>query len=359
MNAVFDRPAKARSNDADAAAPPAAGPKAPQPAAKVAAPRAAPGAVPSLSTAAANTVARQRPAPAPLRESRDLPAKRPQEQTPQFHWPLIWTVFVSGVLWLGYQARLERYITPQRGIGYWLGIIGGSMMVLLLLYSARKRAAWLRWLGGIAAWFEIHMILGVVGPVLVLFHSNFRLGATNSNVALISMLLVAGSGVIGRYVYTRLHATMDSKEESLEQLKAVGERLRAQTTSLAYLPGLVEAVERVEQQLIIPPKGQLLRLLHLSTGALRITLARWVMRREIARALTKVRTVDRPRAARHGDQIAAAARSYANRRLNAGRRLHEYQLYAQIFSLWHVLHIPLFFMLLIAGIVHVIAVNIY
>ena len=31
----------------------------------------------------------------------------------------------------------------------------------------------------------------------------------------------------------------------------------------------------------------------------------------------------------------------------------------RLFSYWHVLHIPLFFMLLIAGIVHVIAVNMY
>jgi hypothetical protein len=28
-------------------------------------------------------------------------------------------------------------------------------------------------------------------------------------------------------------------------------------------------------------------------------------------------------------------------------------------SLWHVLHLPLFFMLLVAGIVHVISVNVY
>ncbi len=155
---------------------------------------------------------------------------------------------MGGLIAWGSHAHLERYITPQRGLGYWLGIIGGSMMLLLLIYSARKRAPWLRWLGGIPAWFEIHMALGVVGPVLVLFHANFRLGATNSNVALISMLLVAGSGVIGRYIYTRLHARMDGHEDTLEQLKAVGERLRSQTTSISFLPGLLDAIDRVEQR---------------------------------------------------------------------------------------------------------------
>ena len=58
----------------------------------------------------------------------------------------------------------------------------------------------------------------------------------------------------------------------------------------------------------------------------------------------------------------ASARSPANtpyRRLDAGRRMTEYKMYARLFSFWHVLHIPLFFMLLIAGIVHVVAINVY
>src|SRR6202142_2498712 len=205
----------------------------------------------------------------------------------RLHWPLVWSVIVVWLILWGSHAHLERYISPQRGLGYWLGIIGGSMMILLLIYSARKRAAWLRWLGGIPAWFEIHMALGVTGPILVLFHSNFKLGATNSNVALISMLVVAGSGVIGRYIYTRLHARMDGHEDTLEQLKAVGERLRTQTTSIAFLPGLLEAIERVEQRHIVAPKGPIGRFLHLFTGGARLAAARWRVRREIKEAIHK------------------------------------------------------------------------
>jgi len=39
--------------------------------------------------------------------------------------------------------------------------------------------------------------------------------------------------------------------------------------------------------------------------------------------------------------------------------MREYRIYERMFSFWHVLHIPLFFMLLIAGTVHVIAINVY
>jgi hypothetical protein len=284
----------------------------------------------------------------------DLPATK----GPRLHWPLLWSVAVAAVIVWGSHAHLERYITPQRGLGYWLGIIGGSMMLLLLVYSARKRYAWLRWLGAIPTWFQFHMMLGVVGPVLVLFHANFSLGATNSNVALISMLIVAGSGVIGRYIYTRLHAQMDGHVDTLEQLKAVGERLRTHTTSISFLPGVLQAIETVERRYIEAPRNPIGRFLHLFTGGARLATARWRVRREIKEAILKATRHDRVIRA-NAPRIAQVARRYADRRLEAGRRMTEYQLYAQLFSLWHVLHIPLFFILLIAGIVHVIAINVY
>jgi hypothetical protein len=289
-----------------------------------------------------------------------VPAGRISASTlPRLRWPIVWTIVVTLLLAWGMQAHLERYITPQRGIGYWLGIVGGSLMLLLLLYSARKRFSWLRWMGGIPAWFEFHMVLGVVGPVLILFHSNFHLGATNSNVALICMLLVAGSGVVGRYIYTRLHAHMDGNEDTLDQLKAVGDRLRSQKSTIELLPGLVDAIDRIERRLIEPPRNVALRFLHLSIGPYRLALARFQVRGAIKDALRKARRRESPLIARHSARLGEVAKRYSYRRFEAGRRLAEFQMYERLFSLWHVLHIPLFFMLLIAGFVHVIAINIY
>lgn len=274
-------------------------------------------------------------------------------------WPVFWTVAVSALLVWGCTAHLERYISPRRGVGYWLGITGGSLMLLLLLYSVRKRLPWMRWMGGIPAWFEFHMVLGVIGPLLVMFHANFSLGATNSNVALFSMLLVAGSGVIGRYIYTRLHARLDGTEDSLEHLKSVGERLRTQSRSIDFLPALLDTIDAVEQRLITPPKGAPARFLHLCTGTIRVARARHLVRRAAKLAVKRAVRMESPLIARHAHRIADVARRYAYRRIDAGRRVAEYQLYARLFSFWHVLHIPLFFMLLIAGIAHVIAVNVY
>jgi hypothetical protein len=57
--------------------------------------------------------------------------------------------------------------------------------------------------------------------------------------------------------------------------------------------------------------------------------------------------------------LADTAIGYAKRRLDAQRRVEEHQVYVRLFSLWHFAHVPFFFMLLVAGIVHVISVNVY
>jgi len=118
---------------------------------------------------------------------------------------LLWYLSVFVIIYAGWIMSEQRYLVAESGIGYWLGIIGGSMMLLLLVYPLRKKNPKWRFLGSIKFWFRFHMVLGVVGPVLVIFHSGYHLGSLNGSVAFISMLIVASSGLIGRYLYRRIH----------------------------------------------------------------------------------------------------------------------------------------------------------
>ena len=270
----------------------------------------------------------------------------------------LFAAMIATVLVWGYHAHLDRYITPERGWGYTLGIIGGSMMLLLLIYPARKRAAWLSFIGGVPGWFRIHMLLGTLGPVCILFHSNFKLGAANSNVALFCMLTVAGSGVIGRYLYTRIHARLDGGQTNLNELRGIADQLRGEATSVAVLPHLIEAIEREEARLLKQEAGSVGRALHVFTIGARTALARRRLRGFIRGAVAQAAQRS-PRLLPHADRLAATAEGYAARRLDASRRVAEFQLYTRLFSLWHVLHVPLFIMLLIAGTVHVISAQLY
>ena len=115
--------------------------------------------------------------------------------------------------------RGEEYFTAESGTGYYLGIVGGAFMLLLLLYPLRKTKRFMRGLGPIKYWFRAHMILGILGPVLVLYHANFQLGSMNSRVVLLLAFSSPGSGLFGRYFYTKVHYGLYGRKAGLLELK--------------------------------------------------------------------------------------------------------------------------------------------
>jgi hypothetical protein len=257
----------------------------------------------------------------------------------------------------GMYAHLERFLTPETGLGYLLGIVGGSCMILLLIYPARKRLPWLAPIGGIKAWFQIHMVLGIIGPVLVMFHANFSTGSTNSNVALVCMLVVSGSGLVGRYFYSRIHTELYGNQTSLGDLKGQIARMQQVSTALAFIPDFSEQLAAAEA-VMTARLNNIPALLRPFVIALRAMSAR-------RRMATRVRGAALLHRRQHGlspTQMRVstqAARELARRHIDLVRRVLELGTYERLFSLWHVLHLPLFFMLLVAGIVHVVAVHIY
>ena len=93
-------------------------------------------------------------------------------------------------------TRRYELVDPEYGAGYWLGIVGAALMAILLLYPLRKRLRVLHGLGSTRHWFRMHMIFGVLGPILILYHSNFTSGSLNSNVAMMK----------NRFMRPRAHA---------------------------------------------------------------------------------------------------------------------------------------------------------
>lgn len=266
----------------------------------------------------------------------------------------IWLALTLLTIVAGLALPTERYLTPRYSVGYSLGIAGGLMMLALLVYPLRKRKPSLAFLGSIRGWFRAHMVLGVVGPLAILYHCNFSLGATNSNVALVCMLVVASSGLVGRYLYTRIHHGLYGRRATLNELAADADRLRAHSGALGMLPGLVEEIARAEQR-IGRPSALLVRPVVAAwrQRVERHRLERFI-RNTVGVAAESSRVVSGQRA-----RLTRAAYRYVVVRLMAARRVAEFEASARLFAAWHVLHLPLFMMLVIVGIVHVIAVHVY
>jgi hypothetical protein len=261
-------------------------------------------------------------------------------------------------MYVGLFVPTERYITPKRGVGYALGIIGGSLMLLLFLYSARKRIKWLKFLGPTARWFRFHMLLGVLGPLCILYHANFGLGAANSNVALFSMLTVAASGLVGRYIYARIHHGLYGSKLTLSELQKDSDGTRANAAA-SVIPDLATPLAEAEAHILGAgphlPMLAVVKLVHVSATVvhLRVQL-RARIRNALSSSAGHSATLGPER-----QQLKRAAYAYVDARLVATRRVAGFNAYERLFSLWHALHLPLIFILIVAGIVHVIAVNIY
>lgn len=274
--------------------------------------------------------------------------------------PAMVTVLVAVIVLVGWLQRDEEIWTPKSGTGYWLGILGALTMLMLLIYSLRKRFKLTRAIGTIPFWFRTHMLLGTLGPVLILFHANFRLGALNSNVAFFTMLIVAVSGVIGRYIYRRIHLGLYGRKAHVQDLLLEAETMRQS------LGREMQAASLVGQELAAFSEGIESKLPRtafesLRTGAMIALRSRRLQANVIAQARHLIR-----------EQGRQAGWTWSQRRVRqrrveylvgryalAVRKAAEFAFFERLFALWHIFHLPLFFLMLLSGAVHVWAVHNY
>jgi hypothetical protein len=194
------------------------------------------------------------------------------------------------------------------------------------------------------------MFFGTVGPILVLFHSNFHLGSTNSSVALICMLLVAGSGVIGRYFYTHIHRGLYGARLTLKELKQQTEEEHEELLKLYTTDEkLNKRLNKMEEKALQPYTGILKGFAHV----IYMAAATYRFKRRVLRLLKSSYKED---GAKH--DIDAATLS-VNSYLLVLRKTASFKVYERFFSLWHILHLPLFFMMIITAVIHIFAVHLY
>ena len=252
---------------------------------------------------------------------------------------LFWYSVVSVAILFGWMMREQRYLVAETGIGYWLGIFGGLLMLLLLVYPLRKRHPQWRYLGSIKFWFRLHMLLGIGGPALIIFHSGYRLGSLNSRVAFFSMLIVAISGLVGRYLYRRIHHGLYGEKIRFEELYHAGEK------DCMNLPLPDQKYAEISQVLVDLEQ----KLVNRHTG---VNRSYWFYRSMRGR-------VDRLRKLVRKNVADSDQRRLIQSRLLDLRSICSLGIHEILFSYWHILHFPLFIMLVLSGLIHVAVVHFY
>jgi hypothetical protein len=260
---------------------------------------------------------------------------------------------------VGWLARDVGLVDPAHGFGYWLGIIGSSMMLVLLLYPSVKKLALSRSLGLAKHWFHVHVIFGLVGPLLILYHCNFQFDAFNSKFALYCMLAVAVSGIIGKHIYARIHADLYGHCSSMEELRTELSMALEKSDGLAvWMPNFVKELHKLSDEL---QGDEITKSIDIRRSLI-WTVKPVFVRLRLYRLIyleTAFRAKDSAVLSSNIKGLRRSADAYASKYVRLMRRVAQFSLYERLFSLWHLFHLPLFLLLVISASFHVLAVHMY
>jgi hypothetical protein len=103
--------------------------------------------------------------------------------------------------------------------GHFFAVLGTFFMLLLLLYSLRKRCRFARNWGSLNAWLSAHIFLGFAGPLLVLMHTVFKFSGLVA-IAFWSMVLVVASGVVGKFIFELIPRSLSGMELNRIEMEA-------------------------------------------------------------------------------------------------------------------------------------------
>lgn len=276
---------------------------------------------------------------------RKAPVRQPRRTSRVLQRSLIWIAVVLLVIW---GAWTDAY-SVDSDLAYWMGVAGGSAMLLLLLYPLRKRIERLLPIGKLRHWFAGHMVLGIAGPLLILLHCKLSLGSLNAKVAFWSMVVVAASGIAGRFLYAQLHAGLYGRQRSAAELRA--EAAQALAEAAPMLPGDSAAHAALDAHARLA-----------ADTARRGLAAPWQQLTLRRRARATWRACLATVLAQHG-QVAPdrlqRLEQLLTRYLEASTAAARYGAAERLFSLWHVAHLPLVVILVITAAFHVLAVHMY
>lgn len=149
---------------------------------------------------------------------------------------LIWLVFLAFFSFEYYalnfneslsvikKAQMAGYIPakytinkePGRPLSLFLGWTGLGLMILMNVYSLRKRASWLANTGKLNSWLNFHILCGLIGPTFILFHCNFKVRGI-VGISFWSMMISFSSGLIGRYFYIQMLQAKKELENNAEK----------------------------------------------------------------------------------------------------------------------------------------------
>ena len=137
---------------------------------------------------------------------------------------LVWVLWHSDYYLLPLDERAthdkHEWLRPGRSLGLWLGIVSTALIVINLLYLARRspRFKWVR--GSLQLWMSSHVATGVLALLATMLHAGMAPGDTPGGHAFWALALLLVTGAIGRYLYAWVPRAANGRELALDEVRA-------------------------------------------------------------------------------------------------------------------------------------------
>ncbi len=235
-----------------------------------------------------------------------------------------------------------RNLRPAGERGHGLGIIGSAMMLLLLLYSVRKRTKLFNWSGAVNKWLNIHIYFGIIGPLLIILHTSFKVNGIVA-VSFWSMVAIALSGVLGRYIYIQIPHNFIGDELSLNEVEQQKLTINNQ----------IEDRFKITEKLIARLEQMANGKMHKERSVLNLLFSMILddlTRKRKLKKIVRETTTEFKIPSREIKEIV----KLFNKKLLIERKIAFWNKIHQTFHYWHVIHKPFAYVMLLIMFVHIV-----
>ncbi|MBI3448605.1 MAG: hypothetical protein HY049_06800 [Acidobacteria bacterium] len=241
---------------------------------------------------------------------------------------------------------LHAWLRASGYIGQSLGIISLALFLFLWLYPIRKRfMSKLAFTGRLPVWLTWHVAAGLVVPWAAATHAGWRFtGMIGLGYA--ALFVVYLSGLVGRYLYTRIPRQRTGVEMTRDDVAAEREQI---LFDLVASTGLTPSA--VRGLLTVDDAGARAAGF---VGASRAMLRDDLVRRRAARRL-EITLSRRAEGVRALDRAAIErVVQLARREMALSQQIRRLAATQRAFGLWHALHKPVAVTAFVAVVVHVV-----
>ena len=176
---------------------------------------------------------------------------------------------------------------------------------------------------------------------------------------MVSMLFVAGSGIIGRYLYTKIHLGLYGRKAEVRNILADADALKDLFgDALPVADYMIAQMNEFTKHAMESSRGFMASLWALPLLGMRAQLFKWKLLRNVRRAIAaeaRQRGWSRRKRVQRGETVTEIVTLH----IAAVKKAAAFQFFDRLFSLWHILHLPLFIFLILAACIHVVAVHFY